>query len=560
MVLRTGALCCMCVGALQHGEHEVVAHLKQRNLEAFERTFWDIANPDHPNYLHFLSSEDVASVIGATDDDISAARAWLVGLGAEASSIRVSALRDTVTATVTGTSEHVLKSSSLQELSLTRPSAVEFLMRRDARDTPAGTDDGPRAPSAAGYGISGIKKAYGIPEDLQASNEATTQMVWGPGTFGYSPTALQAWKTAMCPLINTEKVKFDTENHGRVGDNFIEGNLDVTMITSFGLNVETVVSNTNTSASTEEGTGFGQALLDFATELATRETLPHVLSMSLGSLSAASCDKLCEEAEKLGHSQDECGSFLQKQRQVCMFLSQDQTDRINTAFQVLGARGVSVFAASGDGGSHFSFKKFSSLTKLGRDLNTISCEFQMPVAPTGSPYITAVGGEDWKSGQSSHPVTWKGSGGGITWQFERPDHQRSTVASYLNGTGMPPASSYNPSGSGYPDMAALGVQGTSQACPIAAGIFSMIIDHRLNAGLPALGHLAPRMWQVAERFPGEAFFDITEGNSQGSCDNGFPATEGWDANTGWGRPIWDGMLKHFGSDDATQGRVVATVV
>jgi hypothetical protein len=55
---------------------------------------------------------------------------------------------------------------------------------------------------------------------------------------------------------------------------------------------------------------------------------------------------------------------------------------------------------------------------------------------------------------------------------------------------------------------------------------------------------------VAEQFPGEAFEDITSGNSKTSCDNGFPATTGWDANTGFGRPVWAGMVKHFASDTA----------
>ena len=44
------------------------------------------------------------------------------------------------------------------------------------------------------------------------------------------------------------------------GDNYGEGNLDVKMITAFGLNVHTIVSNTNTSSSTEEGNGFGEVV------------------------------------------------------------------------------------------------------------------------------------------------------------------------------------------------------------------------------------------------------------------------------------------------------------
>jgi hypothetical protein len=98
--------------------------------------------------------------------------------------------------------------------------------------------------------------------------------------------------------------------------NWGEGNLDTQMISAFGLNVSTLVSNTNTSSSTEEGFGFGQALLDFLTELAARPLLPRVLSISLGSLSASSCRILCDEAVKHGHTRAECNNFLQEQRQV----------------------------------------------------------------------------------------------------------------------------------------------------------------------------------------------------------------------------------------------------
>ena len=49
--------------------------------------------------------------------------------------------------------------------------------------------------------------------------------------------------------------------------------------------VSTLVSNTNTSMSCEEGEGFGLAMLDFVNSLAERKVLPQVLSLSLGSLS-----------------------------------------------------------------------------------------------------------------------------------------------------------------------------------------------------------------------------------------------------------------------------------
>lgn len=253
----------------------------------------------------------------------------------------------------------------------------------------------------------------------------------------------------------------------------------------------------------------------------------------------------------MGHALSECNDFLQKQRQVCMFLSKAQVARINVAFQVLGARGVTVLGSSGDGGSHFSFSRFSG-GAIADALNEVSCRYQMPVFPTASPYILSVGGTMW--GRSpEEPKAWTGygggSGGGFSWQFDMPKHQTEIVGAYLNATtGLPPKESYNRQGRAYPDLSAVGVMGTSQSCPIMAGIFAMIIDHRLNAGLKPLGFPGPRLWLTAHRFPGEAFQDVPEGNSKTSCDNGFPSTTGWNPNTGWGRPIWAGMLKHFGSD------------
>lgn len=246
------------------------------------------------------------------------------------------------------------------------------------------------------------------------------------------------------------------------------------------------------------------------------------------------------------------------QRQVCMYLDTKQTQKISTAMQVLGARGVTILGSSGDGGSHFSFNPFVPAegdNGMADDLNVISCTYQIPVFPTASPYILSIGGEMW-DGDSSHPVTWAsgsyGSGGGISIQFDMPEHQRATVEAYLAKPGMPPVDSYLPGKRAYPDVAALGVQGTSQSAPILGGIFSLLIDMRLNAGLPPLGNVAPRIYQVAEMYPGAAFEDIIGGNSGLACGDavGFPATEGWDANTGFGRPVWDGLVKYFASDSS----------
>jgi len=403
----------------------------------------------------------------------------------------------------------------------------------------------------AAYNVANQKAAYGIPTDFAATNPSTLQMVWGPGTFGYSPSSLASFAQRECPGMNLDKIAFDTENHGQPGgDNFGEGSLDISMIASFGMNVSTLVSNTNTSTSTEEGDGFGLAMLDFVTELASRATVPHVLSLSLGSLSAYSCELLCDKAAATGEvGLAECQEYLQTQRQVCMYQSTEQVAAINTALMVVGLRGTTVFGSSGDGGSHWSFGPFHGIGKIPNVLNQIGCEYQFPIFPSPSPYMTSVGGTEWKGLDPSKPVMWAGSGGGFSWQFPQPAHQQASVKHYLATTAeLPAASSFNASGRAYPDISAVAVDGTSQSSPTVAGIFSLLVDMRLNSGLKPLGFLGPRLYAVADAHPGEAFEDVTEGNSKTSCPTGFPAAVGWDPTTGWGRPVWAGLVKYFASD------------
>jgi subtilase family serine protease len=76
---------------------------------------------------------------------------------------------------------------------------------------------------------------------------------------------------------------------------------------------------------------------------------------------------------------------------------------------VTGVRGVTVLGASGDGGSHFSFGPFEG-GAIANTLNKISCEFQMPVFPTASPYVLSVGGETWQNEDPAKPIAWEGSG------------------------------------------------------------------------------------------------------------------------------------------------------
>ena len=531
---------------------DIVLHLQPADNDgaALEQVFWQVSDPRHAQYARYRSRNDLRALLGASNTTLAAATDWLRSLGAQA--VAASPLHHTLTGSFAAGVPHAHRWSARGLPTAARPAGIALVTRRTAGVQP----DTPAPPAVVGradlgsYTIKKMKAAFGIPDDLTCTHEATTQMVWGPGTFGYSPSRLAAFKSSECPLLNLSKVQFDTANHGRPGgDNFGEGELDTRMTAAFGLNATTLVSNTNASSSTEEGDGFGLAFLDFVTDLAARDTVPHVLSLSLGSLSAFSCDLLCEKAAaEEGVTKESCEAYLQTQRQVCMFTSVAQVGAINRALQALGLRGVSVLGASGDGGSHWSFGPFPGIGPVARALNKVGCESMFPIFPSPSPYMTSVGGSDWAGfpPDPTRPVAWSGSGGGFAWQFPRPAHQAAAVDAYLASTaGLPPASSFNATGAAYPDIAAVSVEGTSQSSPMFAGIFTLLTDARLNAGLPPLGFLGPRIWQVAAAHPGEAFEDITEGNSKTSCDNGFPATTGWDPVTGWGRPVWSGLAKHF---------------
>ena len=570
---------------------------------ALDELFWRVATPGSASYQDFFESPAAAApLFGGSPSSVREAKEWLQSLNG--SNIHVSAMRDCVTASFASMptmDRHVWSARGLPLWP--PPRGVELVTRREPRPPPPRRTRPSPPPSEAKallgpYDIASVKRAYKLPADLAATNADTLQMVWGPGTFGFSPSDLRDFAKRECPGLNVDKVHFDTAHHGSPGgDNWGEGTLDTRMISAFGMNVSTLVSNTNTSTSTEEGDGFGLALLDFLSGLASRETVPQVLSISLGSLSAASCELLCSKAADTGEvTLAECQAYLQQQRQVCMFTSKPQVGRINHALMALGLRGVTVFGSSGDGGSHWSFGRFRGFGKVARTLNKVGCRYQFPVFPTTSPYITSVGGTDWQGFDPVTPQMWSGSGGGFSWracpalerpveatssrlaslhmcpralqaphrlaaspssrlataEFRAPAHQQATVKAYLQAASasLPPSDSFNASGRAYPDLAALAEDGTSQSSPITAGIFSLLSDARLTAGLKPLGPLGPRLYHVASAFPGAAFQDVTKGNTKTTCDNGFPATRGWDAATGWGRPVWPGLLKYFGSDEA----------
>ena len=98
---------------------------------------------------------------------------------------------------------------------------------------------------------------------------------------------------------------------------------------------------------------------------------------------------------------------------------------------------------------------------------------------------------------------------------------------------LPPATMFNATGRGYPDVAALagegnpycigagsmmvGIAGTSAACPVTAAIFARLNAVRLASGGNPLGFLNPWIYNNQE-----AFNDVTQGCNTGGGSHGAP--------------------------------------
>jgi len=219
-----------------------------------------------------------------------------------------------------------------------------------------------------------------------------------------------------------------------------------------------------------------------------------------------------------------------------------------TCFQKMGVQGISIFVASGDGGTgkqgFWKCKKF---------------DVQWPAS---CPYVTAVGGTQLQSGTENG---WGGSGGGFSALFPRQSFQDKAVATYMRSASLPDSALYNASGRALPDVSALATNfkvysggaagstltGTSAACPTFAGMISVINDMLVAAGKPPVGFINPTLYAAAAA--GNSLgYDVTTGNNKaGGCPKGFDAAKGWDPVTGLGTPVFSKLKSVLGLSESS---------
>ncbi|TFY63853.1 hypothetical protein EVJ58_g2990, partial [Rhodofomes roseus] len=202
-------------------------------------------------------------------------------------------------------------------------------------------------------------------------------------------------------------------------------------------------------------------------------------------------------------------------------------ENLCNAYAQLGARGVSILFASGDGGVAGSQAQ--------------QCSDFVPTFPSGCPYLTSVGATQGISPETAADF----SSGGFSNVFSMPSYQANAVATYLKTLGTTNKGLFNSSGRAYPDVSTQGVQfevvvdgqaggvdGTSCSSPVFASVVSLLNDELTTAGKSPLGFL--NMWLYGNATT--ALNDVTTGSNPGCNTQGFPAVNGWDPVTGLGTP------------------------
>jgi len=400
-----------------------------------------------------------------------------------------------------------------------------------------------------------------VPQTIYKMYNVTPGIIGDKGSQGviefldqyYSPAQLQHFAQQFAINITNP-----TPEH-TIGDNLpqnpqIEATLDIQYIAAAGVGVENWfwIEPDNVW------------LYGFAVHLSQSNPAPLVASISYG-----------------WDEEDQCepGIGLLECAQLGLD-SRGYVARVNTEFQKIGLRGISLFVSSGDSGVY-------GRTDPGCKGNHFNPDY-----PGASPYITSVGATQVSTPETrlpspppgcstgqwdcisagtevavSHDYARFASGGGFAYVGQQQGYQKQAVAQYLNNSRvkLPDPTYYNALGRAYPDVAAFGsnvlifyngafepVGGTSASAPIFAGLVALLNSASIKKTGKPLGFLNPWLYKAVVDRP-RTFHDITEGNNRctesgcfPSCQ-GFEATVGWDPVTGLGTPNFGELLDYLNS-------------
>jgi tripeptidyl-peptidase-1 len=548
--------------------------LKQQNLAALESKFWSVSNPKSAEYKHFLSIDEISSMIAPKAGDVAAVTHWLLLHGIT----DIISFSDALEVfTTVGVAERLFQTEFFefqheewskvvvrQFGSYSLPDAVSqsidlitglanfpapYHGAHPLHVAPRPNPSHLRRPDAdLGVVAQTVYSLYNIgPQKFGNATSITSQGVIEFEEQTFSPEDLVQYAS-----LSGIQITPLTKDH-IVGTNADYGAIEATLDIQF-------ISTVNTEATNwfwiEDGTAW---LYGFTTHFFNTTTVPLVISISYGWWEGDQCYIDPDVCQQLGVTDDA------------------YVARVNVEFQKVALRGISILVSSGDSGAH-------TRTDETCTAKTLRAEF-----PSSSPYVTSVGATQITNpvalatqpkictqyGTScaatgtevavSFQVAFFTSGGGFSEVADQPSYQTTAVKNYLNsGVTLPPATYYNASRRGAPDVSAVGhnnliyasgieaVGGTSASAPIWAGIASLLNQASIAKSGAPLGFLNPLLYQIAADQP-TAFNDITSGDNictESGCAaacKGWYATKGWDPVTGLGTPNYGALLAYIQS-------------
>jgi tripeptidyl-peptidase I len=510
--------------ALRLSQREIIVAIKQQNTDVLERLFWEVSDPKSPKFRQYLTIDEITEIIAPKDESVEKTMQWVRESGGH--DLRLTRNRDYLKARI-----------SLFDL---EPMLnVTFLRYAHPERRVLATLDAYSVPAEMAEHVTMISYVTGLPDIHLPKKVDKHQYSFAAGDLDITPDVIRAryncsdWKATATnnslavaefqaqyfsqsdlneffqTYVPSSPVSAATVAHiiGTNNDQSpgIEASLDIEYIMGVAPGVEA-------SFYSQYQFNFYNDLINWLTILDNSTSIPWVHSVSYGSQ----------------------GNYPSS-----TYMAQSDTE-----YQKLGLRGVSIIYASGDSGAEC--ENF--------------CSVLYPSYPAISVYVTSIGSTKFQNGNSGPEAATTSfrSGGGFSDYNVAPSYQSAYTSAYLASTSIefPPTGSYNASGRGTPDFAALGdehfqvivsghtvaVGGTSASAPSFAAVMVMLNDALLNANKPTLGFLNPTLYDIAANVPG-AFFDVTIGDNEQGCGNscapnidGFQCTTAWDAVTGFGTP------------------------
>jgi len=511
-----------------------IVALQQRNLDTLEKTFWAVSDPESPQYQQFMSISEILSIVAPSKKDHDTVSKWLTKGGATI----IKDMGDALEAHMSVHAAEKLFSTAFYQYrhedgrrvirqwgEMSIPSHLDHLIHMVSGLTEFPVPHYKLKRYTVGNSTDGtltvvpgtVYSVYQSPTSFTPAANSSQGVIEFEDQY-FSPTDLQSFAQNVgvtIPAVDPSRT-IGTNDPSAPGD---EAELDIQYVGAVGLNIQNWFWIEADQC--EDGIG-------------------------------------ASECQQLGVN------------------SQGFVARVNSEFQKIGLRGVSILVASGDSGANGRTDEYCTEPTL------------LPDYPAASPYVTSVGateihnpvynlnpvppacnnvGYACASGGTEAAVSYAqsnfASGGGFSNVAAQPSYQSSVVSAYLSsGVALPPSSYYNATSRGYPDVAAFGsgiliydgglvlVGGTSASSPIVAGIASLLNDYSLSATGKPLGFLNPLLYKMYAASP-SAFTDITVGDNKctesgcsASCQ-GFLAAPGWDPVTGLGSPVYPQMLAYL---------------